>query len=235
MSARPGYDWSAFWPGALGVFSLGGFILGISFLGLGALARGMGFDLWPALVSTILIWALPGQVVLLTLAHEGAALATIALTVSFTAIRLFPMVTMVLSKLVIPGAARWPLFIMAHYIAATLWVLAGANAYDMPRAQRLPWLMGLGICMMSVMLCMSSAGYYLTGALPLIVAAAMAFLSPCFFFVILFSNSKAPMDLFSIAGGVLLVPVFMHIAPDYDLVLAGLIGGSAAYLIGRRF
>ncbi len=143
MSAKPGYDWSAFWPGALGVFSLGGFILGISFLGLGALTQGMGFDLWPALVSTVLIWALPGQVVLLTLAHEGAALATIALTVSFTAIRLFPMVTMVLSKSVMPGAARWPVFILAHYIAATLWVLAGANAYDMPRAQRLPWLLGL--------------------------------------------------------------------------------------------
>ena len=86
------YDWSAFWPGVTGILSLAGLVMCASFLGFGALLNGMGLPLWPGLATTLLIWALPGQVVLLTLFQEGAALVAICLAVSVTAIRLLPMV-----------------------------------------------------------------------------------------------------------------------------------------------
>lgn len=184
------YDWSAFWPGVSGIFSLAGLVMCASFFGFGVLVRGMGFDLWPALATTVLIWALPGQVVLLTLFREGAAIFVIVLAVSFTAIRLLPMVTIVLSKSALPGNVKWVLYGLAHFIAVTLWVLAGSHVEKMPKERRLPWLMGLGVCLMVVMLLVTTAGYYLTGVLPTIVAAALAFMSPCFFSSLYFRMQK---------------------------------------------
>ncbi|MEM8647576.1 MAG: AzlC family ABC transporter permease, partial [Pseudomonadota bacterium] len=152
------YDWSAFWQGATGVFSLAGVVLCASFLGFGALVRGMGFEVWPAVVTTAVIWALPGQVVLLTLVTEGAGLLATALAVSFTAVRLLPMVTLVLAKAALPGAGKTPLYFLAHFIAVTLWVLTEQKVVQMERARRLPWLTGLGCSLLVVMMGMSVAG-----------------------------------------------------------------------------
>ena len=148
------YDWSAFWPGVTGILSLAGVVMCASFLGFGALLNGMGYPLWPGLLTTLLIWALPGQVVLLTLFQEGAALLAICLAVSVTAIRLLPMVTVVLSKTALTPAPRWPTYFLAHFIAVTLWVLTGDDIMAMPRERRLPWLTGLACCLMTVMLLM---------------------------------------------------------------------------------
>lgn len=230
---NPQYDWSAFWQGMTGVFSLAGLVMCASFLGFGALVRGMGYDVWPALLTTAIIWALPGQVVLLTLAEEGAGLLATALAVSFTAIRLLPMVTLVLARAVLPGTTKTPLYFLAHFIAVTLWVLTEEKVKEMPREQRLPWLTGLGCCLMVIMLGMNVAGYYLTGVLPPIVAAALAFMSPCFFLISLFSNASWRADYFSIVAGVLLLPLCLKLVPDYDLALAGLVGGTLAYVAGR--
>ena len=227
------YDWSAFWQGATGVFSLAGVVLCASFLGFGALVRGMGFDVWPAVLTTAVIWALPGQVVLLTLVTEGAGLLATALAVSFTAVRLLPMVTLVLAKSALPGTGKTPLYFLAHFIAVTLWVLTEQKVVQMDRARRLPWLTGLGCSLLVVMMGMSVAGYYLTGVLPLVVAAALAFMSPCFFLITMFMNARVRADYFAIAAGVALLPVCMQLVPDYDLALAGLAGGTLAYFAGR--
>lgn len=232
--APPRYDWSAFWPGVMGLFSLAGLVMCSSFLGFGALLSGMGFPLWPGLATTLVIWALPGQVVLLTLFQEGAALLAICLAVSVTAIRLMPMVTVVLATAALPRASKAPVYFLAHFIAVTLWVMTGDRVADMPRERRLPWLTGLGSCLMIVMLFMTSAGYYLTGAVPIAVAAALAFMSPCFFFIALFAAAKARRDYLAITGGILLIPLCMRLVPDYDLVVAGVLGGTIAYLIGAR-
>ena len=227
------YDWSAFWQGTTGVFSLAGLVMCASFLGFGALVRGMGFDVWPALATTVVIWALPGQVVLLTLATEGAGLMATALAVSFTAVRLLPMVALVLARSALPGTSKAPLYFLAHFIAVTLWVLTEQKVAEMERERRLPWLTGLGCCLMVIMLGMNVAGYYLTGVVPPIIAAALAFMSPCFFCISLFTNSRARADYFAIAAGCVLIPVCMHLVPDYDLAIAGLLGGTMAYFAGR--
>lgn len=227
------YDWSAFWQGTTGVFSLAGLVMCASFLGFGALVRGMGFEVWPALLTTAVMWALPGQVVLLTLVTEGAGLLATALAVSFTAVRLLPMVTLVLARSALPGTGKTPLYFLAHFIAVTLWVLTEQKVVEMERARRLPWLTGLGCCLLVIMLGMNVAGYYLTGVLPLVVAAALAFLSPCFFFISLFTNARERADYFAIAAGAALIPICVELVPDYDLAVAGLAGGTLAYVAGR--
>ena len=37
------------------------------------------------------------------------------------------------------------------------------------------------------------------------------------------------------SGGVLLIPFLIRYVPDYDLIIAGLVGGTGAYLAGRKF
>ena len=63
-----------------------------TYIGIAALTHDFGFGLWWAMASTVLVWAAPAQVILVSaLATGGAPLAT-ALAVGVSSARLLPMV-----------------------------------------------------------------------------------------------------------------------------------------------
>src|ERR1700752_5404108 len=66
-------------------------VLPAGYLGFGALANGSAFPLWAALLSTLTIFALPGQLVMLEISIGGAASLVIVITVALTAARFLPM------------------------------------------------------------------------------------------------------------------------------------------------
>ncbi len=230
---RPAYDWSAFPRGALGAVSVPGLVMSASFVGFGALMRGFDFELGVGLFMTATIWALPGQVVMASMVVQGASLVAVAAAVTLTAVRLLPMVVLVLSEIRVPRAARWPLYVMAYFIAVTIWMISNQQVHALPRSKRLPWLLGLGCTLMTWMLVMTATGFLLAKALPPVLAACLVFFTPAFFCVSLFDAIRERMDLFSIVAGAGLAPVALWIAPEFDLLLAGLIGGTAAWIAGR--
>ena len=62
-------------------------VLAAGYLGFGALANGSAFPLWAALLSTLTIFALPGQLAMLEMSIAGAAPLIVVITVSLTAAR----------------------------------------------------------------------------------------------------------------------------------------------------
>lgn len=236
--APAAYDWSALPEGMKGAFGVAGVVMAASFLGFGALVRSLDIGLSIGLLTTVSIWALPGQVVLLSMMAHGAGLLATALAVTLTAIRLLPMVVLVLARVRLTKAPRWPEFLLAHFTAVTIWVIANQSLATLALERRLPWLMGLGTTLMIAMLAASSLGYLLAESLPEMLAAGLVFLTPSFFFISLFAGARYRFDYAAAVFGAAVSPVAVMLVPEFDLLVSGVAGGTAAFLLfpprGRR-
>jgi predicted branched-subunit amino acid permease len=70
-----------------------------TYIGLAALAKDYGFSLWWVMASTVLVWAGPAQVILVSALGVGANPVDTALAVSVSSARLMPMVVSLLPLL----------------------------------------------------------------------------------------------------------------------------------------
>jgi predicted branched-subunit amino acid permease len=227
------YDWRGLPAGMRAAASLAGLVMAASFLGFGALLRSLGFNLIAGLSTVPLIWALPGQVVFVDSFAKGLALAATTLAVSITAVRLMPLTVLVLAQTRVPGAPRWPEFLGAHFVAITLWLLSNQKIEAVPYRRRLPWLIGLGATLCASMVVFSTLGYVLADLLPLPLAATLVFFTPAFFLVSLLSGIRWRFEYVALLLGAVLGPITYRIAPDFDLFVAGILGGTIAFVLGR--
>ena len=78
------------------------YVLFGTYIGIGALAYDFGFSLPWVLLSTLLVWAGPAQVILISALGGGAALIEVAIAVGLSGVRLLPMVVALLPVLRTP-------------------------------------------------------------------------------------------------------------------------------------
>ncbi len=227
------YDWTGMLGGIRAAFSLPGLVMACSFIGFGALIHDVGFPLLAGVATIPLIWALPGQVLFVTMWQSGVALPLIAAAVSLTAVRLLPMTIGVLAQVRLKHAGRAPEFLLGHFTAVTVWVLSLTSLHDIAPARQLPWLVGLGTALTGLMILVVPTGYYLAESLPPVLAAAMVFFTPAFFLLSLLASAIWRFDFGAIALGCFLLPIAHYFAPDFDLLIAGVGGGTLAFIFLR--
>ncbi len=227
------YDWTGMFGGIRAAFSLPGLVMACSFIGFGALIHDVGFPLLAGVATIPLIWALPGQVLFVTMWQSGVALPLIAAAVSLTAVRLLPMTIGVLAQVRLKRAARSAEFLLGHFTAVTIWVMSLSSLHAVSAPRQLPWLVGLGAALMGLMVLVVPAGYYLADSLPPALAAAMVFFTPAFFLLSLLSGAIWRFDYAAIVLGCILLPIARYLAPDFDLLIAGVGGGTLAFMCLR--
>ena len=222
---------------ALGIraaLALPAWIVGISFLGVGSLARDAGHPLGAAVLSTFLVWAAPAQMILYGSLATGGLVAAAALAVGLSAIRLLPMTLALLPLLKRPGQGMGTQVLIAHCVAATTWIEGMRRLPDMEEEGRLPFFFGFAASCLVLSATATAVGFLLVGALPLPLAAGLLCLTPIYFTISLAASARAISDWAAIALGLGLAPVAQAIVGrDFDLLATGLVGGTAAYLIGR--
>jgi hypothetical protein len=122
----------------------------------------------------------------------------------------------------------------AHYIAVTVWTEALRRLPEVPLAGRLQYFFGFSNTCLVLAAAGTGAGYFLLGALPLPLAAGMLFLTPIFFTVSVSAGARRLEEWLAIALGFLLEPLVRQAVGDsFDLLAVGLIGGTAAFMLGR--
>ncbi|NNM73992.1 AzlC family ABC transporter permease [Enterovirga aerilata] len=214
--------------------ALPAWIVGFSLLGVGSLARDAGHPIGAAVLSTILIWAAPAQLILYGTIASGGLLVAAALAVGLSAIRLLPMVLSIWPYLRRPGQPLWLQLLMAHFVAATSWIDATRHLPGMEPDRRVPYYLGFASACVAVSSTMTALGFLLVGALPGPMAAGLLCLTPLYFMIALVGSARNAPDWLAIALGVGLVPVAqITVGRDFDLLATGLVGGTAAYLLGR--
>ena len=212
------------------VFSL---VLIGTYIGIGALAHDYGFGLVWVLLSTLLVWVAPGQVILISALGGGAAHVEVALTVSLSSARLLPMVVTLLPLLKGPATRDRELLLPAHFTAVSMWVESLRLLPALPREERIPFCNGLAIGFMTSAHVGTLIGFYLVASLPGLLTAALLFLTPMSFLCSTARNAQALADRVALGIGLALGPLLAWAQIGLDLLWTGLIAGSVGYGIHR--
>lgn len=223
----------AFWRGVREAPSVGGLVVVTTFLGFGALARNLGFDLGHAVFVSATVFALPGQVVLVDQVAHGAGLLAATIAVTLTAVRLLPMTVYLMPLLRDGQTPRWGLYLLSHLVAITVWVESLRRLPRLPEELRVPYYAGFGLAILIANVLATAIGYVLAFEVPVAIAAALIFLSPLYFLLSLVVAAASTADAAALVLGAILGPLLFVMVPGFDLLLAGLIGGSAAYALQR--
>jgi predicted branched-subunit amino acid permease len=226
---------AAFWAAARESIGVPSMVLGAGYLGFGALANSGEFPLWAALLSTFTIFALPGQLAMLEMSIAGSVPVMIVITVALTAARFLPMTVALLPMLRSPGRAGWRLYVAVHLLAMTGWAASMRRCPELPLEQRLPWFVGFALTNWAACLVSTAAGYALAESLPPLVRQGLVFVGPLYFLLILTGETRTRHGVVALACGAVAGPLIHLAAPQWSVMLGGLIGGTVAWsLVGAK-
>src|SRR5687767_13267887 len=97
--------------GAREAFATPAWVLGFGYIGYGSLAQSQGFTALNAALSTVSIFALPGQLILVEMHAVGAPFIAIVLAVVFSSSRFLPMAVTLMPLLRTPGSPAWRYYV----------------------------------------------------------------------------------------------------------------------------
>ena len=204
-------------------------VLFATYLGIGALAHDSHFSLGWVLGSTLLVWAGPAQIILISTLGSGATAVQAAIAVTVSAIRLFPMVVSVLPLMKTPKTKRRHLVLATHFIAVTLWVECYRLLPQVPRERRIAFTHGLGCGLVTVCMVATTLGYGLAANLPPLFAAAILLLTPLAFLLSTARNCREISDILALVLGIALFPLMSMLHTGVDILISGVTAGSIAY------
>jgi predicted branched-subunit amino acid permease len=204
-----------------------------TYIGMGALAHDFGLTSWWLALSTLMVWAAPAQVILISTLGSGASLFEVAIAVGLSGIRLFPMVVALLPLLRGPETRLRELLLPAHFTSVSMWVESLRLLPAIPRERRIAFCNGLSVGYCGTATTFGFVGFYLAAGLPPLFAGALLFLTPMSFLISTARNSRQMVDRLGLVLGLILGPLLSYWHVDLDLMWTGLIGGSIAYGVHR--
>ena len=223
----------AFWHGIRDAMGAPVLVLFAGMVGFGAMGRTHGFDAWMTGLTSLLMFALPGQVVMLEMFISGSSLLAIGFAVTLTSTRFVTMVVTLFPQL--HRRDRNPLlYLWVHMLAMTAWAVSMREFPRMRPQHRLNYFIGLALPCWLISPLGTVLGYYVAGWVPTPVTLALVFINPLFF-LLTFTDVKPWGNRLAIGLGCLLGPLFFMLDADSSLLLTGLVGGTVAYLIDRRW
>jgi predicted branched-subunit amino acid permease len=209
------------------------FVVSVTYVGFGALVHDFGFSLGWGELSTVLMWAAPAQVILVTALGSGAPLLETAITVGLSSVRLLPMVVALLPLIRGTRTRSWGLVLPAHLIAISMWVEAMRLAPGIARDNRLAFCAGIGFGLLGVAMIATAFGFYLSAVLPAVFAAAAIFITPMSFTISMVRNSRTLFEGLAFGLALIIGPLLAYHAVRLDLLWTGIIAGSLGYLAHR--
>ena len=222
-----------FFAGARTAFSGPAFYVALSLMGVGGLARAAGFPVGAAMLSTLLVWAGPGQLLFFGAVAAKTAPPAIALAVSLSSVRLLPMCLSVLPMLRGRKTRLATLLAASHFIAVTVWAESLRRLPDLARPTRLPFFFGLATVCMGMTILSTGLGFWLTGSLPAPLGAGLMMLSPIYFLATTARSARSGVDWLAMLFAAVLAPLTQsQIGGGLDLPALALVGGGGAWLVG---
>ena len=215
-----------------------GLALIASFIGFGALARELGLSLPLSLFSTVAIWAVPGQMALAEMQSLGADFLAIVIAVSLINARFLPM-AMPLFAYMRSHERGWRrtfgLYGLGQFVALTLWTMSMRTLPLLPMRLRMPWLYGFGLSCVVISCLATVVGYVAANELPTALKLALVFINPLFFLLVFSANVKGVGNIAAIFIGAGIGLGVHPFWPDWSMIVGGVAGGSAAFLLGERY
>ncbi|RWX76128.1 branched-chain amino acid ABC transporter permease [Neorhizobium lilium] len=219
--------------GMRGITSLPALILMASYVGFSAFALESGLTRGEAVFMTLSIWALPAQMILIGTMTGGAPLAASFAAVTLSSIRMMPMVASIMPQMRTERTPVAVLLFLSHFLAITSWVFATQRLESVPRHYRVAYFAGFGITLTLTNTLIVAVSYGVVSSFPPMIAGALFMMTPVYFISSIWASAKQPVVKVAFVAGIVLGPLMALVAPDFDVLYAGLGGGTAAYLLDR--
>jgi predicted branched-subunit amino acid permease len=204
-----------------------------TYTGIAALGHDFGFSLGWVIASTLLVWAGPAQVILISALGTGAPAIETALAVGVSSARLFPMVVSLLPLIKREHTPNRALILPAHLTVVTVWIEGLRLLPTVAQERRLPFANGLGVGFMTAAHIGTVLGFYLAASLPTLLTAGLLFITPLSFLISATRNCRVLADWLALGFGLVLAPLLVWWQVGLDLIWTGIVGGSLAYGIQR--
>jgi predicted branched-subunit amino acid permease len=219
--------------GAKDAFGAPAAILFAGMLGFGAMGQANGLDIWLTSATSFFMFALPGQVVLVEMLVLSASGVTIAVAVTLTATRFFTMCLTLFPQF--PEKQRSSFYyLVVHFVAMTAWAVSMRDFPKMKPEDRLSYFTGFAFVCWAVSTPATVLGYMLAGQVPSYINLGLVFINPLFF-LLTFTEVKPRANRMAILlGGPIGLLSYLWF-PDYSLLIAGLFGGTIAYMVDKHF
>lgn len=205
--------------------------MGATFLAFGAAVAEAGLSITWALFCTGAVYGMAGQLVLLQLAAAPGAPVLPAVVAAQAANGRFLPMAVAIAPLLGRG---WRRLLAVPFIAITPWAAGMRRLPSLSEAARLPWFLGFALASWGAALLATAAGHLASPLLPASLRAALLFANPLYFALLLAADLGRPGVRGAVIGGVLAAPLAIPLGPAWGLLAAGLVGGSAAFWLGRR-
>ena len=208
--------------------------LACCFVAIGALLKNVGFNIQESVFSTMVIYALPGSLVMAESILIGASLLSIFIAVWFVNARLYPMAVSLFPLMMDEGQPKWKYYLSCHFIAVSAWLIMKSNYETIEKKDRVDFWIGIGSATLSVSVLATILGFYLADYLNKDMLMGLAILNPIYFTCMMVGAMKTLQITLSVILGAILGPIFYFFSPEWSILLGGLIGGSISYLIGEK-
>ena len=208
--------------------------LGCCFIAIGALLKNIGFNIQESIFSTMLIYALPGSLVMAESILVGASLLSIFIAVWFVNARLYPMAVSLFPLMMDEKQPKGKYYLSCHFIAVSAWLIMKSNYETIEKKDRVDFWIGIGSATWSVAVLSTILGFYLSDYLNKDMLMGLAILNPIYFTCMMVGAMKTIQVTLSVSLGAILGPVFYFFSPEWSILLGGLIAGSIAFLIGEK-
>ena len=208
--------------------------LGCCFIAIGALLKNIGFNIQESIFSTMIIYALPGSLVMAESILIGASLFTIFIAVWFVNARLYPMAVSLFPLMMDESQPKWKYYLSCHFIAVSAWLIMKSNYETIDKKDRVDYWIGIGTATWSVSIIATILGFYLSDYLNKDMLMGLAILNPIYFICMMVGAMKTIQVTLSVILGGLLGPIFYFFLPEWSILLGGLVAGSIAFLIGEK-
>lgn len=223
----------AFWSGFRDALGAPMLVLFAGMIGFGAMGHTNGINAWMTGLSSLLMFALPGQVVLLEMLISGSSFLAIAVAVTLTSARFITM-TITLFPQLAKEDRNNKLYAYVHLLAMTAWAVSMREFPKIEPKYRLSYFLGLGLPCWLISMPGTVLGYFLAGLVPNAVTLALVFINPLFF-LLTFTDVKPWGNRLAIGLGCILGPLFFLLDKDSSLLATGLVAGTLAYVLDRQF
>ncbi|WP_149538447.1 AzlC family ABC transporter permease [Siccirubricoccus phaeus] len=220
---------AAFRPGASQALGAPAVAMGVTFLAFGAAVAASGLGLGWALGASLLVYGMAGQVVLLGGAAGPALPAVLGATAANA--RFLPMAVAIGPLLGPPGWRRW---LALPFIAITPWAAAMRVLPGLAAEARLAWFLSFALASWVVAGLATVAGFLAAPLLGPATLAALVFANPLYFALLMADDLTRPGPRRAVLAGVLAAPLALWLPAAWGVLAAGLLGGTAAFLLGRH-
>ena len=209
--------------------------LAASFIAIGALLKNIGFNIQQSILSTVLTYALPGQLVMAESFLIGASLINIFLAVWLVNARLYPMTVSLMPLLKEVSQPRWKYYLSCHFLAVSSWLIMKDRIHTVEQKDRIDFWIGIGIGTWSTAIIATIIGYFLSDYLNKDMIIGLAIVNPVYFACMMVGAMKSKSISTAVVLGAILGPALFLVSPEWSILFGGTLAGTIAFLIGEKY